>query len=341
MGQQGYSQMNRGYDEQPGINWGKVGLYGLGAAAGYGVLRAGAIKGKKMLGPHFQNGKAIGGGILGMQMRGGWRGYADLGASSIVGGEAEKLARAARTNEIRALGKESQAAVRAGKAAPAPTPARQKRSGRVVGRGRALGRGTREVVNPAFLGRERDIQHAAGMALDARIAHSNHMAGVPGPRVNGNFLAGDVERHASMGVRLGEQRAAAEAYLGHQIDMQKGISSTLTMGPTKPKPVLRRRPQRMAAPIPKSSSEIAQPFVDRIRSLQQAPVNAGAYMEQAMSGSRFARGASAAAGFFGAMDYAGASGMKRFGVGAARVGLAAGAIGLGMKALNALNPFSD
>ena len=48
-----------------------------------------------------------------------------------------------------------------------------------------------------------------------------------------------------------------------------------------------------------------------------------------------------AKGFFGAMDYAKAGGWKQFGVGAARVGLAAGAIGLGMKALSALNPFSD
>jgi hypothetical protein len=49
----------------------------------------------------------------------------------------------------------------------------------------------------------------------------------------------------------------------------------------------------------------------------------------------------AAKGFFGAMDYAKAGGMKQFGVGAARVGLAAAGIGLGMKALSALNPFSD
>lgn len=45
----GYNQMNRGYNEQPGIDWGKMALYGAGAALGYGVLRAGAMK----LSPHI------------------------------------------------------------------------------------------------------------------------------------------------------------------------------------------------------------------------------------------------------------------------------------------------
>lgn len=40
----GYNQMNRGYNEQSGIDWGKMALYGAGAALGYGVLRAGAMK---------------------------------------------------------------------------------------------------------------------------------------------------------------------------------------------------------------------------------------------------------------------------------------------------------
>jgi len=40
----GYNRLNDGYNERPGVNWGRVGLYAGGAALGYGVIRAGAIK---------------------------------------------------------------------------------------------------------------------------------------------------------------------------------------------------------------------------------------------------------------------------------------------------------
>jgi len=116
---QGYSQMNRGYNEQPGINWGKVALYGAGAAAGYGLIRAGAMKLRPHLNTGMQSGKAIGGGILGLNMEGGWKGFQKLGALSwdpSLGERATGLAQAAKTNQIMALKKESQEAVRAGRA---------------------------------------------------------------------------------------------------------------------------------------------------------------------------------------------------------------------------------
>ena len=40
----GYNRLNDGYNERSGVNWGRVGMYAGGAALGYGVIRAGAIK---------------------------------------------------------------------------------------------------------------------------------------------------------------------------------------------------------------------------------------------------------------------------------------------------------
>lgn len=31
-------QSNQGYNPEPGINWGKVALYGTGAVVGYGII---------------------------------------------------------------------------------------------------------------------------------------------------------------------------------------------------------------------------------------------------------------------------------------------------------------
>lgn len=73
----GYSQLNRGYDEQPGIDWAKIGLYGAGAAAGYGVIRAGMIKGKPYAKKGYKEAKAA----LGMDVEKGMEGFATMSAN--------------------------------------------------------------------------------------------------------------------------------------------------------------------------------------------------------------------------------------------------------------------
>lgn len=40
----GYNSMNRGYNEQSGVNWGKVGLYSAGGLLAAGAARAGMMK---------------------------------------------------------------------------------------------------------------------------------------------------------------------------------------------------------------------------------------------------------------------------------------------------------
>lgn len=84
----GYSTHNGGYNEQSAVPWGKVALYGAGAAAGYGVIRAGAIKARnsKMYGQALGavgTGRAAGRGILGMGRPGGYKSFADLGQSAV------------------------------------------------------------------------------------------------------------------------------------------------------------------------------------------------------------------------------------------------------------------
>lgn len=77
---QGYSRQNDGYGESPGVNWGKVGLYGAGAAASYGLIRAGAIKarGSKTWNNIVQ--------MSGMKNPGGWKAYQQHGAEAINSG---------------------------------------------------------------------------------------------------------------------------------------------------------------------------------------------------------------------------------------------------------------
>ena len=76
---QGYSRQNDGYGESPGVNWGKVGLYGAGAAASYGLIRAGGIKAKNS--GHLQNAWGSAGRISGLSRPGGWKAWQQMGAT--------------------------------------------------------------------------------------------------------------------------------------------------------------------------------------------------------------------------------------------------------------------
>lgn len=96
---QGYSRMNDGYNEQPGINWGRVGAYAGGAALGYGVLRAGAMKAR-----HSETWHDIVdmSGLRGMKKGGGWKTYEQHGAAAINRKRADMI-----NTQIRGLGKSS------------------------------------------------------------------------------------------------------------------------------------------------------------------------------------------------------------------------------------------
>lgn len=77
---QGYSKINDGYNEQPGINWGRVGAYAGGAALGYGVLRAGAMKAGKS---GAWKDVVDMSGLRGMKKGGGWKAYEQHGVAAI------------------------------------------------------------------------------------------------------------------------------------------------------------------------------------------------------------------------------------------------------------------
>lgn len=311
---QGYSKLNNGYGEEPGVNWGRVAAYGVGGAAAYGVIRAGAMKGKKMAGPAFRNGKAIGGGILGMQMKGGWKGYAQLGA----GQEATQAALAARNNQIRALGAQSRQHLAAAAALPAPVPRAN------IGK-QAAANGLND-ARYKFANRQKDLRHAratrnATLARDTTNMRLNDVDEARNPFSRG------IARH-NLNQQLGREALATEKMQAAAIAPHMAPSGHFPehrYGTVHPSPV-----GAVASPRPAQNQ-----FMSKIKGLRSQPLDTMSHMTRAE------QHISAAKGFFGAMDYAGAGGWKQFGVGAARVGGALGAVGLGMKALSALNPFSD
>lgn len=191
------SDLNRGYNEQPAINWGKMGLYTAGAAAAYGVIRAGALSNTTQ-------------GILGKNMVDGWEGYKKLGAQVTE-------------------------------------------SDRARIRGRLIGK-AQDNARKSF---------TATTTPDEIIQR----------------MAEATNRYMPEGAAANEVDAGMEA--------------------------LKNK---------------------RAMSLAQGGI------ESAFNGAK---------AFFGAADFADASGMKRFGIGAARVGVGLGALKIGSAALNYLNPFGD
>lgn len=119
----GYSQMNQGYGEQPGVNWGKVAAYTGGGIMAAGVMRMGAHKlnsstmggrSKAMRGIKSGASWAKGHGRTGLDRGkslakkgynevGGWKGMRD-GAKKVAGfGQMKTYARHAKQGTSRIL----------------------------------------------------------------------------------------------------------------------------------------------------------------------------------------------------------------------------------------------
>lgn len=286
MAQQGYSKLNNGYGEEPGVNWGKMAAIGVGGAAAYGVIRAGAMKGKKMAGPAFRSGKAIGGGIMGMNMRGGWKGYQQLGNAVPKGIK--------KADAVRRIGA-AEGAARTMKAA------KRARAGTVDNlRSKYLSDLKTYSAAPSRL-RELEQQHKGAQNAVNSFAVNRRM-GIP---TQGNVIQ-----------LVKEEDAARQALTNFKMPAAPSMDKVLAAR----KGTMANDFNRIAGLKP-ATRAVARPSAPALTSL-----------ENNLAGAK---------GFFGAMDYAKAGGLKQFGVGAARVGGAMAAVGLGMKALNALNPFSD
>jgi len=238
---QGYSKMNDGYNEQPGINWGRVGAYAGGAALGYGVLRAGAMK-MKSLGPNAKGLWGQAGRITGISSE--WNTFKQLGGT-LTGAQAQRA-------KIAGLQRANMKAIRAKQATKVPLAQREGR--------------------------------------------------------------------AAIGLKPNEAKLRAQMYAEKKAAM-KDLAKSMV-----PNDMSKVTPRQKA--IMEAAAEKAQ------------AAKYGRMAEETAWG-QFHSGVAGARGYFGAMDFAGAKGLTRFGVGATRAGLALGAIGLGMKALSWLNPFSD
>ena len=102
----GYSQMNYGYGEQPGVNWGKIAAYTGGGIMAAGVVRMGAHRlNSSTLGAR---GRALGAqGIRGIKSGGNWarqRGMAAYGRAGGWNGVKRGAASVLGTSQLRGLG---------------------------------------------------------------------------------------------------------------------------------------------------------------------------------------------------------------------------------------------
>jgi hypothetical protein len=267
-----------------------------------------------MMAPAFQNGKAIGGGILGMNMPGGWKGYQKLGAPVNAGPGPMSPRNFAQYTQGQGRVAQARKKMKAAKAARRTKDSAQ--SAKILG--------TEQSID-ALLDQKSAASRRVGRAkLDINDLRANW------PEKPGKIAEIFSDRMSDAKKRLGVGQAELSGIKDQQLQQrylleaqQKAQDLTrgkyATTGGAFDAASGTYNYDRMAGLKPKNM-------------LQKLGPRGPSVAETHMNGAK---------AFFGAMDYAKAGGWKQFGVGAARVGLAAGAIGLGMKALSALNPFSD